>query len=509
MHATAPIVNPRQIIDILIRYRWRWLAPLAIVSLAALLYAVLKGSTWEAQQALVVRDEAVGGFNRPGRFNTADDMKTAQETVLELAKSRGVVEAALREVGPAAANGGVANRGAATALFPTPADVEDVQDAIQVTAPGGAEFGKTEVFYLKVKDGNRTRAVALTAAICNQLDRRLGELRDRKAQSLVAELERTAELARKDLAVATAQLAEMERQAGRDLAELRILNESTTGESNLRRTLIEVTNELRQAEQAARTSQQLKELLRAAQADPARIVATPNDLLASQPALRQLKDGLVQTQLQTAALLGTMSRAHPRVQSALAAEMQIRHDLHAELESAMIGLDAELALVDTRVRALQQRIDELQQRMQDLAGIRAEYANRLAEVQRRTEIVSKSVNDLAEARASRAAAHSASLITRLDGPSTGERPVGPSRSSIVLVGMGGGLMLGLGLVFLTAPVTLRPAAETPASPAVDNIATNGSTQRASANTYGLPLPLRGLSLTEALKRIAAMTPSWN
>jgi uncharacterized protein involved in exopolysaccharide biosynthesis len=500
MQPTSPILSPRHVVDVLIRHRWRWIAPLAVVSLAALAYAVFKGATWEARQALVVRDEAVGGsVERPGRFGSTDAMKTAQETVLELAKSRGVVAAALEQVGPA--SGGTAGS------FPAPADVEDLQDSIQLTAPQGAEFGKTEVFYLKLRDKNRARAIALATAICDQLEVRLGELRDRKAQSLVAELERTVELARKDLAAATAQLAEMERQAGSDLAELRILNESTTGESNLRRTLVEVTSELRQAEQAARTSLQLQELLRAAQADPDRIIATPNDLLISQPALRQLKDGLVQAQLETAALLGTMSRLHPRVQSAQAAEAQIRHDLHAELESAIIGLEAELALVETRVATLQERVEELQRRMSQLAGVRAEYANRLAEVSRRTEIVSKAEHDLAEARASRAAAHSASLITRLDAPNTGEHPVGPSRASIVLIGIGGGLMLGLGLVFLTAPLGFRPAGDTP--PAAAGTAKLGTPQAAQPQSSTHPLPLHGLSLTEALKRIAAMAPSWN
>jgi uncharacterized protein involved in exopolysaccharide biosynthesis len=498
--AFSPIVNPRHVVDVLIRYRWRWIVPLVVVGIASLAYAVFKSSTWEARQALVVRDEAVGSFERPGRFSSTDDMKTAQETVLELATSRGVVEAALEAVGP--------EDGSTASGFPAPADVEDAQQAIVVAAPNGAEFGKTEVFYLKVRDRNRTRAVALAGAICDQLDNRLCELRDHKAQSLVAELDRTVELARKDLASATRQLAEMERQAGRDLAELRILNDTTTGESNLRRTLIEITSELRQAEQAAKTSQQLKALLQAAQADPDRLVATPNELLVSQPALRQIKDGLVQAQLQTAAFLSTMSELHPRVQAAWAAEAQIRRDLHDELELAIHGLDAEASLVATRIEMLERRSQELQLRMSHLAGIRAEYANRLAEVQRRTETVAQAEQDLAEARASQAAAHSASLITRLDGPNIGDRPVGPSRSSIALVGIGGGLMLGLGLVFLTAPVGLTPAGDA-AQAAVESIPINGATTPYPPQAHGASESLRGLSLTEALRRIAAMAPSWN
>ncbi|MEQ8787692.1 MAG: hypothetical protein RIC55_15420 [Pirellulaceae bacterium] len=501
---TPPIVNPRHLLAILVEYRWRWIVPMAVIAVGALGYAVFKSASWEARQALLVRDEAVGNFVRPGKFDSTEDMKTAQETILELAKSRSVVAAALSDVGPAA---GVASPG-----FPSVEDVETVQGAIEITAPNGAEFGHTEVFYLKLRDADPRRAVALTTAICDQLDLRLRELRDRKAQSLVAELDQTVELARHDLAAATRQLAEMERQAGADLGELRLLNESTTGESNLRQTLIEITNELRQAQRAARTSLQLQELLRAAQADPDRLIATPNDLLTSQPALRQLKDGLITAQLQTATLLGSMSPVHPRVQAAAAAEEQIRANLHKELQLAIAGLEAERMLGQSQVEVLTEQAEAIRQRMQRLASIRADYANLVAEVVRRTEAVTKSEEEFGEARASRASAHTTSLLTRLDGPVVPESPVGPSRSSIVLIGLVGGLFSGLGLVFLTAPVGLFPAeanatAETRNPLETASPATPGNTP--VAPLAGRPAPLRGLSLTEALKRIAALAPSWN
>jgi hypothetical protein len=67
--------------------------------------------------------------------------------------------------------------------------------------------------------------------------------------------------------------------------------------------------------------------------------------------------------------------------------------------------------------------------------------------------VEKAQHDLATARASEAAASSASLLTRLDAPLADDRPLGPGRARIVLVGMLGGLATGLGLLFLTTPMT--------------------------------------------------------
>ena len=56
-----------------------------------------------------------------------------------------------------------------------------------------------------------------------------------------------------------------------------------------------------------------------------------NRLLDSQPALRRLKDGLVDAQLRTAALQGRMSAEHPEVISAKEAETQVAARVHAEL----------------------------------------------------------------------------------------------------------------------------------------------------------------------------------
>jgi hypothetical protein len=56
--------------------------------------------------------------------------------------------------------------------------------------------------------------------------------------------------------------------------------------------------------------------------------------------------------------------------------------------------------------------------------------------------------DLGTAKAALAAAHSGSLVTRLDEPDTGPYPVGPGRKVIIAAGGAAGLLLGLGLVFL-------------------------------------------------------------
>lgn len=478
-----------------------WVLPTVAVTLLALGYAIVRQPTWPASQALLMRDEAVGSVVAPGRFASVDEMQTAQETVLELAKSPAVVRDALAQLDPP--QGRPADR------WPTADDVEQVQDSIAVKAPQGAEFGRTEVFYLVVKHHHRPRAIALNRAICDTLERRLSQLRDAKAQSLIDELQKTVDVAAGDLHRATGRLTAMESDLGSDLAELRSLNEVGSGESNLRQSINHLRNELRQEKSSRLANEQLLDLLGDAQGDTEKLVATPSRLLQSQPALRRLKDGLVDAQLRTSRALGMMSLDHPKVQAAVAEEQDIRRRLHGELEVAIRGLQVELEMNDGRIAALDAQLTDAQSRMDKLAGLRAAYHNLSAEVQQRTEVWNKAQKDLADATAKQAAAHSASLLTRLDGPQTAAHPAGPSRATIVIAGAAGGLLGGLALVVLFAVPVAPPAEatsehETESAHRAEREEKSAQPARPTSrrsNTSG-----SGLSLKEALSQLTLGEP---
>lgn len=424
---------------------WRlWTVPTLLFTTVALVYAVCRQPTWQASQALLVRDEAGGGVGRQGRFDNVDAMKTAQETLVEISKNQSVVSAVLHQIGPPAGEKDSAN-------WPNALDIKTMQDAISLSPPKGAEFGRTEVLYLAVKAHTPQRAIALSQAVCDQMEARLQEVRDAKAKSITAELARTVDLAQADLDAATKQLETIETEVGSDLGELRVLNESGAGESNLRSSLNAIKNELRQVTTIRDANEQQLKLLFAAQKDTSALVATPSRLLESQPALRRLKEGLVDAQLRTAQLLGSMSADHPQAQAARAAEQEVRQHLRDELESAIRGLTADLKVSETQIASLQRQANDAEQRLGRLAKLRARYGNLVAEVKQCNTTLERAQKDLADARASGAAAHSASLITRLDSPQVGNSPIGPGKTVIVGSGFLGGLTCGLGLVFLMVP----------------------------------------------------------
>jgi hypothetical protein len=253
-HPEPSTANPGTIITTLTRRWYLWIVPTVLATLVALAYAKWHEPQWRASQALLVRDEAGSETDRQGRFVNIEAMQTFQETIHEVARNHAVVDSTLCELGPP-------SEYKQPNIWPTDRDIEDAQDAVRVEAPGGAEFGRTEVIHLSVTVAGRERALAFCQALCDKLDERMRRLRNDKAQGMIAELDRSAEMAQNDLAAATVRLQSLERKVGSDLGELRVLSEVGAGESNLRSSLNQLEAELRDANATLRSRQQQKKLL--------------------------------------------------------------------------------------------------------------------------------------------------------------------------------------------------------------------------------------------------------
>ncbi|MEW4565031.1 hypothetical protein AB1K70_21075 [Bremerella sp. JC770] len=487
--------NPADILFALVHYRLRWIVPTVLVAGVALAYAVVKPSSWEATQSIVLRDEAVSSLGRPGQFSRVEDMKHAQETVLQLTRSREVITVALAELGPPADRW-------STSFWPSKDDIAAARKSISVHSPSGTEFGTTEMLYITVEADTPERARQLNQLICAQLDQQLGEMRTNRAQSLVEELNYREQQADHALSGVTDQLSAMEEEVGTDLAELRILNEVGSGNGNLREQMVQIKNELRTALANQQSSQRLLEILEAAQQNTSELIATPNQLLESQPALRRLKDGLIDAQLRSAQLQGIRTDSHPGVIAARHAEEEIRGHLHQEIAIAIRSLNAERSVNASRIDQLETMLDDVSGRMTKLASLRAGYNNLVAEVREKNDKLTQIRTDLADARSSVEAATTTTLITKVSTPEVSDYPVGPSRKAIAGAGVVGGLALGLGILFLTVPMTTAPSTQ-PASSA--------SSPSNAAGTAPQPAPVagHGLSLKEALFNLAHRNPSPN
>ena len=431
-------LTPGECFRLLLEHRNKWLLPTVACGVLALGYALVMSRYWEASQGLMVRPEisAAATSHEPGKFADLYQMRTFQETILELAKSQQVLTATLKAVD-------------GETTVPSAEDLVKLRKRLSLLPPGGAEFGKTEVCYLQVKDTNRERAIQLVAEFGRQIDHRLHRLRTEQSQSLSNELQQQVDLAQMALEAETTKLAKFEVEVGADLGELRMLNASASGQSDLRQQAVNLQNDQRNAERAFQNSEQLLGVLQEAKQKPEQLVAMPNSLLQSQPALRRLKDGLVDAQLRAARLGGTRTADHPQVHAARAAVETIQQDLHQELAVAIRGVDVELNLNRNRTAQLAKQQQNVQQRLARLAGLRASYANRTAAVKNKRKVLDQTQKQLGEVSATLVTANSASLVTPIDQPETGPYPGGPGRASVVLFGTFGGFALGMGWLFLT------------------------------------------------------------
>jgi len=439
------IINLPQIRENLLKHRWLWIAPTLACSALAICYAGVRSTKWKAVQVISLRNESTEtGHHGQGDFATPEALKIYQEIVVQSARSPAVVEAALKELGP--------ENGDEDPNYPTSEIVEDTSSKIVLAPPKGQEFGKTNLIVITTEGKTAQRAEELNSAVVKQLSRRLQELRAAKAGSLRTEYEQAVAIAQADVDAATKKLEAMENQVGRDIGELRTLNEGATGNSNLRESSNQIKQELRAANSKYEELVQLATLLTGARQDPNRLIEAPSRLFEIHPGLKKMKEGLVDAQIKTANLLGRMTAHHPDVLAARMAETEVKQELTAELDNIIGSLQADMTVVKNQTATLQTQLDDVEQRMNKLAGLRAPYSNLVSDVKRCNDKLAEEHKKLAMARSSEASAFKTSVLITRDDPDAGTSPVGPSSKLVVLGGAVGGLLIGLGLVFVTVPI---------------------------------------------------------
>lgn len=457
MPSESVSLTPARLVQLFVRHRMLLVAPAIAGAVLAAFSTLVLPRDWKAEQGLLIRSEAAGyADQRLGKFTDLSEMKTVQETLLELARSNSVVTAVLQQV-----LGGE----------PTRQDIADFRDKLRLNPPGGAEFGKTEVFYIGFLDPDRQTAISIVEALTQQLDARMNRLRDERAGSMVSEVERSVAIARDQLHAHLQKLSGFEQSVGADLIELRHLTSPNGGQSELGQKSLAIEAERRLSAERRRQNEALLAELKAAIEDPSRILATPDALLASQPGLRRLKNGLVDSQLTVARTAGVRTPNHPYVRAARRAQLAVQNELVRELPSAIAGVELELEVAGRREAELAGQIASLREGSARLAGKRSQYAELVASVEAQNHVLEGALKQLADAKSHRAGANSASLLAPIDVVETGAHPVGPGRTTTTAAGGLGGLILGAALVFvlhaprneepLPAVSTYRP---TPAAP---------------------------------------------
>src|SRR4051794_8224997 len=98
---SSSALQPADFVRLVRRHVGCWAIPAVVCAVVAGGYSLVAPKQWQATQALIIRPEAASvSESKLGKFSDLSEMKTLQETILELAKSQGVVQETLRAVGP-------------------------------------------------------------------------------------------------------------------------------------------------------------------------------------------------------------------------------------------------------------------------------------------------------------------------------------------------------------------------------------------------------------------------
>lgn len=424
----------RSLLSTATRHRGLWFIPLVSAGLIALMMIFLGPKTWDATQAFVVREELIGRIVRPGRFESLDTMKTVQEVIQETARRPSVLKRVYSAMGVDS---------------PSPSDIEQLQGAISFHAPGGAELGKTEILSMRVKSSTPEKATRMISALFDETRAEIRSNRSRKAKSMMEEVGESVTLAKERVLTTSKRIRQIESSVGEDLAELRSLNEPYAGGGELRKSVENIQREIREARKAEDEAKQLIEYLQGV--GPDELLATPRELLVSQPALSELKNRLIEAQVIHSTTAGRYSERHPKFQATANSVTDIREQINQELASSLVGLESQRKLARQRISMLSGRSNEIEKRIAELAAMRVDYGQLVSELKLRNDELRSADREFAQAESMFRASEKVDLISRLDEPQAGIRPLGPSNKAILLGALFVGALVSLGLIMVVTP----------------------------------------------------------
>ncbi len=456
------------------QFRLWWLLPAAVGLTLAIVYALfLRTETWSARQSFIVRDDLTGQSFKPGRFESQESMKSAQETILEISRRPQVIRNTLEKLGPGPGDPAGPN-------WITDELIEDVQGSISFSAPNGAEFGKTEVIVLTTQATTRERSRQFIETLSDEIVDKVNQVRSLRLQGMQAELIQARDGAMRQQQIAEQALQEMDARLG---SEIGVLTESQSGESPVELEIREIKALKRSLETEVQTAESTHKALLKVYENPDQLLYLSGDLLNQSPGLATMKTELVRLQSQLATVSGGKRDSHAEVQAARRAVDQMEAQIFQSLKGEMAGLQNSIARRRQRMEQLDDEIATLKGQLVELGKSRAKHLRLTVQVQELTEAANEAQTALTKIQSLAEAARTVGLMTLVDEPQVSSRPDGLGKKAIAAAGGLGGLIFGLGLVMLIAPpMPTRPVSDASRAPASGRVSPTSNAARSVTAT---------------------------
>ena len=426
------------------------IVPAIIGLVLALAYAfLLMPETWTARQSFLIRDDLSGTAFKPGRFDSEESRKSAQETILEVARRPLVIRNVLEKLGPESSR--------APSNWITDEVIEDTQKEIDISAPNGAEFGKTDAIVLTAKASSRERTRTFIELLSDEIMTQTNRIRSLRFESMETELYqayKAADQARDD---AIDRLDQLDQRLGSDFGFLSLQGGQPTGAEAIKSEILRKQDELEKAESV------FAALLKAFN-NPAEVAQLPSEVLVAQPILEQTMSKMIDLREQLHLAKGLFSNKHPRVRAIAEAIEFSQQQLYDSLTGEMAGVQSDIALKKRQLARLNNRIEELKARLVRLSKSRSEHLALTTQVQQLGEAANRAKTNWSETKSRAKTSRTVGLITPTDVAQVSSRPDGIGKKAVALAGLLGGLLVGTGLVLLIAPPMTPVPTSTPDGP---------------------------------------------
>ena len=429
----------KHVISTLRRYFPLLIVPAVAGLVLATIYAFfLMPEMWTARQSFLIRDDLSGTAFKPGQFDSEESRKSAQETILEVARRPLVVRNVLEKLGPKSSFAG--------SNWITDEIIEKTQGVIDISAPNGAEFGKTDAIVLTAKDSTRERTRKFIELLSAEIMVQTNRIRSMRFESMESELYQTyqsAEQARDD---AIDRLDKLDRRLGSDFGFLSLqgnnnFQQQPTGVEGIKSEILRKQDELERAEAVHAA------LLKAFN-DPAAATQLPSEVLLAQPALQDAMSKMLDLREELHVAKGLYTNIHPKVKGIAEAIEFSQQQIYDSLTGEMTGVQEGIALKKRQLSRLNNRIEELKARLIRLSKSRSEHMALSTQVQQLGAAANLAKTAWSETKSRAVAARTVGLITPTDVAQVNSRPDGLGKRYVALAGLVGGLLVGVGLVLL-------------------------------------------------------------
>ena len=427
------------------------IVPAVIGLVLAAFYAFfIMPEMWTARQSFLIRDDLSGTAFKPGRFDSEEARKSAQETILEVARRPLVVRSVLEKLGPEAMLSG--------SNWVTDEVIEDTQKAIDISAPNGAEFGKTDAIVLTAKSSTRERTRKFIELLSEEITTQTNRIRSLRFESMESESHQAYLAAVEARDDAINRLNDLDQRLGSDFGFLTLRGNQPgqptqpSGVEGIQSEILRKQDELEQAEIV------FAALLKAFE-NPKQASQLPSEVAAAQPKIENTMAKLLDLQEELHLAKGLYSNRHPRVRSLAKAIEFSQQQLYNSLTGEMAGVQAGIKLKKRQLAGLKDRIEKLKARLIRLSKARSEHLALTTQSQQLGEAATRAKTAWTEIESRTKTARTVGLLTPTDVAQVSTRPDGVGKKAVALAGLLGGLLIGTGLMFIVAPPMGEPTSD--------------------------------------------------